>query len=97
MKQTIITAYFGLNERDGSPVDRNAERDLKLYLEQTFEGFTTWRAEGHWHGTPEPTLVVQVIGDDGVPLMRCAAQYWKARANQDAVLITTQEAEVAQC
>ena len=57
MKNTI---YIGLTNSAGETDLR--ERALAI-LSRRLEAFTTLDAAGYWRGHPEPSLVVEVIGD----------------------------------
>jgi predicted Ser/Thr protein kinase len=87
---------------DGRPAKReeNEMATYRIYTEdknrlaveeivgQRFDSFTVYEARGHWHKVSEPTLIVEVMGDQVDHLaVQATAQAIKKHNKQEAVLI----------
>lgn len=84
-------AYFGLVTKDGCNVtDDQIQEFLDNTVAPTFPlGFTTYRAHGHWKGTNEPTLILEVLGSKDLRAdLDDTARAYAQKYNQEAVLVT---------
>jgi hypothetical protein len=89
--------YCGLNIPDGGAV---APSDIDAFIAQEVEprfpeGFTVWRARGHWKGGSEETLVIEILHPHTPQLdaaVRQIADAYRARFRQEAVLRVTSPA-----
>jgi hypothetical protein len=94
MKLTKI--YLGRMRRDGTLISYFLIREfLAAEVATQYEGFTIHHTEGHWQGTNEPSIIIEILTDpckypvDFRP--KQIANAYKVKFDQDCVLITTQE------
>ncbi len=91
--------FCGLNIPDGGAVTQS---DIDAFIAQEVEprfpdGFTVWRARGHWKGGNEETLVIEILHppdprlDDAVQEI---ADAYRTRFRQEAVLRVTSPAKM---
>lgn len=71
--------------------DRKA---IELEVGLLFPGFTILQATGHWQGTREYSLVIEILAPwTDEPLIHTVARQIRARNKQQAVLVTRQDVD----
>ena len=85
--------YLGLTTRDDKVVDdwRQANA-VELMVHVYGDGCTIYRAAGHWRGTTEETLILEVISGGGVDSEFMASRLGTIML-QDTVLWTAERVE----
>jgi hypothetical protein len=64
---------------------------LKNHVETRLHGFTTYDANGHWKGTNEPTLVIEIMclaANDRGDMVKDIADDYRLAFNQESVMVT---------
>jgi hypothetical protein len=69
---------------------------LKNHVETKLHGYTTYDADGHWKGTNEPTLVIEIMclaANDRGDMVKEIANEYRQAFNQESVMVTRTEHE----
>jgi hypothetical protein len=89
---TTYCVYFGLTENDGTFI---TEDHFNLFLTQEvcplLKNYSIRDELGFYNGTPEPTRVLTYITDkyEDALKIHAIASHYKARFNQDTVLVNS--------
>lgn len=64
--------------------------DIEELTANEFDGFTVYKATGYWQGTPEQSLIVEIVADtDKLDKVKRLAEAIKVNNHQQAVLVET--------
>jgi hypothetical protein len=91
--------FCGLSIADGGVVSQ-AELDAFIAEEVATrfpDGFTVWRAQGHWQGGNEESLVIEIVRPRDAQTdakVRAIAEAYRKRFRQQAVLRVTMPARM---
>lgn len=90
MKQFRI--YLGRTQGDKLIPLPQVESFIRDAIDPRFDAFTVYDAQGRWKGKGEPSVVIEIIGDDSLrnDVDSVAADYAHT-FRQDAVLVTSQD------
>lgn len=69
----------------------------RAIVSRHFDGFTLLKGTGYWKGTPEPALVIEILGTDEQgpgegARIRALCEDLKTENHQEAVLVEVMEA-----
>ena len=73
--------------------DREIQDFLKSTVSTYFSGFTIYSAVGYWNQESEKTIIIEIITDD-LEKVKIVANTYKAKFNQESVLITATDQDI---